>query len=61
MGRRWFDRRSDATLGLNSGTFRDVEVGCLGAVLLVVFTAGAMFGLVAMVWWLVWKNQGAGP
>jgi hypothetical protein len=45
-------------LGVHAGTFRDVRVGCRGEVVLVLFTAGSFFGLVAMV---IWKNgQGAG-
>jgi hypothetical protein len=54
----WF---KTGTLGIRSDTFRNVRVGCLGAVLLVLFTAGSAFGLVAMVWWLVWKNSTAVP
>ena len=34
---------------------------CIGAVLLVLFTAGSVFGLVAMVWWFVSKNDMAAP
>ena len=47
------------TLGISSGTFRNVQVGCVGAVLLVLFTAGAMLGLVYMVWWMVAHNEAA--
>ena len=54
-------RFGPGTLGIGAGTFRDVRVGCLGAVLLVLFTAGSLFGLVAMVWWLVWKNEQGAP
>ena len=50
-------RIHSGTLGVGSGTFRNVRVGCLGAAVLVLFTAGSIFGLVAMVWWLVWKNS----
>ena len=46
-------RRFTGTLGVNTSTFRNVRVGCLGAVLLVLLTAGAMLGLVGMVWWVV--------
>jgi hypothetical protein len=31
-------------------------VGCLGAVLLVVLTAGGAFGLVALTWWIVLRS-----
>jgi len=44
-----------------SDTFRGTEVGCLGGVLLVVFTAGSIFGLVAMVWWMIARNAAGGP
>jgi hypothetical protein len=40
-------------LRITSATFRDANVGCLGATLLVLLTAGGAFGLVAMVWWMV--------
>ena len=50
-------RLFQGTLGVNAGTFRNVRVGCLGAVLLVLLTAGSMLGLVGMVWWLVWRNS----
>ena len=57
------DRRrgnlDSGTLGVNAGTFRDAQVGCVGAVLLVLFTAGAMLGLVYMVWWMVAHNEAA--
>jgi hypothetical protein len=55
FGDRWW--RSSGTLGIGADTFRDVRVGCLGAVLLVLFTAGSVFGLVAMVWWFVLTNS----
>ena len=61
MRRRFFGTRSEDTLGVNAGSFRGMDVGCLGAVLLVVFTAASLFGLVSMVWWLVWKNEGTVP
>lgn len=38
-------------------SLRDAQVGCLGAVLLVLLTAGGAFGLVAMVWWMVAQNE----
>ena len=41
---------------ITSATFRDVNVGCVGASLLVLLTAGGAFGLVAMVWWMVAKG-----
>jgi hypothetical protein len=47
--------------GITSGTFRDANVGCLGASLLVLLTAGGVFGLVAMVWWMVAQNATATP
>jgi hypothetical protein len=59
LGDRWW--RSSGTLGIGADTFRDVRVGCLGAVLLVLFTAGSVFGLVAMAWWFVLKNSTATP
>jgi hypothetical protein len=34
--------------GITSRTFRDANVGCLGASLLVLLTAGGALGLVAM-------------
>ena len=43
-------------LNITSATFRDVNVGCLGATVLVLLTAGGAFGLVAMVWWMVAKG-----
>jgi hypothetical protein len=58
MPRPWFSR---GTLNIGSDTFRNVRVGCFGAVVLVLFTAGSAFGLVAMVWWLVWKKPTAAP
>jgi hypothetical protein len=38
---------------ITPATFRNADVGCLGAALLVLLTAGGVFGLVAMVWWMV--------
>ena len=53
-------RISSSILGVHAGTFRDVRLECLGAVLLVLSTAGSIVGLLAMAWWRVWKNgQGA--
>jgi hypothetical protein len=49
-------RRSAGTLGVNASTFANVRVGCLGGVLLVLLTAGAMLLLVGMVWWMVSRN-----
>jgi hypothetical protein len=49
-------RRFIGTLGVNAATFSNVRVGCVGAVLLVLLTAGAMLGLVGMVWWIVSHN-----
>lgn len=43
--------RPQGTLGVGASTFRDLEIGCLGATLLVLFTAAVMLGLVMMVWW----------
>jgi hypothetical protein len=37
-------------LNITSATFRDSGAGCLGAVLFVIFTAGAILGLLIMVW-----------
>jgi len=37
---------------------RRADVGCLGATLLVLLTAGGALGLVAMVWWMI-ANEGA--
>ena len=54
-------RQSPGTLGIGADTFRDVRVGCFGAVLLVLFTAGSVFGLVAMAWYFVLKNSTASP
>ena len=45
--------------GSNSDTFRDTEVGCLGACLLVLLAAGGFLGLVYMVWWMVARNAAA--
>ena len=56
-----YRRVTFGTFGVNAGTFRNVRVGCLGAALLVLFTAGAMLGLVGMVWWLVWRNSVGNP
>ena len=33
-------------------------VGCFGAILLVVLTAGGAFGLVALTWWTVLRSLG---
>ena len=56
----WFSRKSfEGTLGVNAGTFRDANVGCLGATLLVLLTAGGALGLVAMVWWMVAHHPSA--
>jgi hypothetical protein len=55
------NRLQPGTLGVGAGTFRHVRVGCLGAGLLVLFTAGAIFGLVAMAWWFVLKDPPAAP
>ena len=52
----WRRRRSFGTLGVSSDTFSGLEIGCVGAVMLVLLTAGAMFGLVALVWWTVLKQ-----
>lgn len=41
---------SRGILGVGSGLFADAGLGCAGAVVVVLLTAGAMFGLVAMVW-----------
>lgn len=57
----WFSKGPKGTLGVSSDTFRDADVGCLGATFLVLLTAGGAFGLVAMVWWMVAKNEGAAP
>lgn len=38
-------------LGISSGLFNNADLGCLGAVLAVVFIAAAMLGLVALAWW----------
>ena len=51
-------RRADAlpdtgTLGVGAGTFADVEVGCVGAVLLVLVTVGGIGGLLGLLWWTV--------
>ena len=54
-----FGSAYDDTLGINAGTFRNMQVGCLGAVLMVLFTAGAILGLVYMVWWMVAHNAAA--
>ncbi|HEX8913490.1 MAG TPA: hypothetical protein VF796_14115 [Humisphaera sp.] len=40
-----------STLGIRSGLFANSGLGCLGAALVVVLTAGALLGLVAMAWW----------
>jgi hypothetical protein len=50
-----------SVLGVNAETFRDANVGCLGASLLVLLTAGGVFGLVAMVWWMVAQNAATAP
>lgn len=33
-------------------TFRDVHVGCVGAILLTLFTVASVLGLLAMAWWM---------
>jgi hypothetical protein len=38
-------------------SLRNAHVGCLGASLLVLLTAGGAFGLVALVWWMVAQND----
>ncbi|HEY8747342.1 MAG TPA: hypothetical protein VIM11_05170 [Tepidisphaeraceae bacterium] len=39
------------TLGIGAGTFRGVQVGCVGGAVLVVFTVLCVFSLLLMVWW----------
>jgi hypothetical protein len=39
------------TLGIGSGPFAGSGFGCLGAMLAVLLTAGALIGLVTMAWW----------
>ena len=51
--KKWRSGRPQGTLGLNASTFRDVEVGCVGATVPVLFTAGVTFGLVVLLWWVV--------
>lgn len=55
---RWLNWRVGGSLG---GSLRDADVGCLGAVLLVLFTAGSIYGLIVIGWWLVWKNSAGQP
>jgi hypothetical protein len=52
----WLNVRCFGTLGVGSGTFSGLEIGCVGAVMLVLLTAGVMFGLVALVWWTALKK-----
>jgi hypothetical protein len=42
---------SRSILGLASGYFSGAGLGCFGAVTVVLLTAAAMLGLVAMAWW----------
>lgn len=51
-----FGRPYSGTLGIGSGTFSGVDIGCVGAVILVVLTVGGVFGLLAMAWWTVLKK-----
>jgi hypothetical protein len=38
-------------LGISSGLFGNAGLGCVGATLVVLLTAAAMLGLVALAWW----------
>jgi hypothetical protein len=47
---------SGGTLGIGAGTFSNVEVGCVGAVIIVMLCVAAVGGLVAMVFWSTYRS-----
>ena len=49
-------RYEGGTLGIRAATFSGVEVGCVGAVVIVLLCVGAVVGMVGMVVWYTYRN-----